>query len=64
MNMTNPHNAKMLNRVKNKVKLSGPAWRQLLEDFKNGESKKVICAKYGFKLSYYKWIKKIIMEGV
>ena len=58
------HEKKMINRVKDNIKLSGHAWRDLLEDFKNNESKRIICAKYKIKPGYYKWVKKIVMEGM
>lgn len=56
------HEKKILNRVKDKIKLSGPQWHALLEDMKNGEIKRIICFKYNIPLKYYKWVKRIVGE--
>ena len=61
--ITNLHEEEIKNRVMDKIKLSGPAWKALLDDFKNGESKRVICFKYKIPTGYYKWIKKIVLNG-
>jgi hypothetical protein len=62
--MKDPHEIKMFNKVKDKLKLSGPAWRELLNDFKEGTPKSVICHKFKIKSSYYKIVKKIINNEV
>ena len=58
------HEIKMKNRVMDKIKLSGPAWNSLLEDFRNKMPKRLICAKYNIKSGYYKWVKKIITKNL
>lgn len=60
MKTNNLHEDEIKNRVLDRIKLSGPAWHALLEDFKNKEPKRIICAKYKIPSGYYKWVKKII----
>lgn len=55
-----PHEAKMIKKALNKIKLSRDAWNAMAADIKAGAGKHTICSKYGLKSGYYKYIKKIM----
>lgn len=55
------NSGKILQRFFKHTKYTTEEWDQLIEDFKSGESKRIICAKYKLKFSYYKAIKKYVM---
>jgi hypothetical protein len=49
-----------LKRVFKQVKLSDESWDELFKDFLNGESRKLIQAKYNLTSNQYKYLKKYI----
>jgi hypothetical protein len=56
------HEKKLLERTLKNVKLPSSAWMEIKRDFRLGEGKDTICRKYGIKRSYYKHLKKIVMN--
>lgn len=55
-----PHEKEMMKRALENTKLPRDAWNALIKDIQEGAGKKTICAKYGVKSGYFKYIKQIV----
>lgn len=58
--LKDPREKEMMKRALENTKLPRDAWNALIKDVQEGAGKKTICAKYGIKSGYFKYIKQIV----